>query len=763
MSGTNFSSPDFLNATVDKTITGGNGDDLIFGTVGNDILNGGAGNDLIFADFGDDVIIGGTGNDSLFGEEGNDVFTWKSGDGNDTINGGMGTDRIEVTGSDAVDTILVTAVNGHVIVRGDGASAFVLDAIGVEDVLIFGKGGDDVIVATNGLAALTNLTIDGGDGNDTIIGGDGDDFLLGGNGNDVVTGGRGDDVVFLGDGNDRFIWNPGDGSDFVDGAAGLDTLVFNGSNASEIFDISTVATRAQLTRNVGGVAMDLQKIERIDLSTLGGNDLVNVHDLSGSGIKEVHIDLGLGVSDAVADTVEVDGSAGNDKFIVTGNAGALNVSGAAASVSLTHADSFDALTLFGGAGNDSFDATAMAAGSIRLHIIGGTGDDTVRFAGTSGADAITVNASGNGVVLSNTADGASLDMTGVETIRLATGAGSDQVVIADMTGRGVTTLIADLSLASTGVADHEADTVHIVGSTFNDNIVVKNGSGNVTITGTGSTIFVHGGDAGLDTVHIAAGGGDDVIDASATASRNLSLLLEGGDGNDIIFGGAGNDVVIGGRGDDGANLGAGNDSFVWNPGDGSDIVNGGAGLDALVFNGSNASEAFDISALGGQVSLTRNIAAVLMTLDKVEQIDLAALGGNDTITIHDMTGTELSRLNINLGLSATGGSDGVTDIIVIDGTSGRDLIKLSMQNGALVVDGLPTQIVIQNFDSFDQIHISGLGVGDAVDTSAIHGGAPALFFDAASSLTAGADHDLLFGGLGHESHAAGGIADALIA
>ena len=59
--------------------------------------------------------------------------------------------------------------------------------------------------------------------------------------------------------------------------------------------------------------------------------------------------------------------------------------------------------------------------------------------------------------------------------------------------------------------------------------------------------------------------------------------------------------MTGGQGNDFADLGDGNDTFVWNPGDGSDVVEGGAGTDTLVFNGSNANENIDISANGGRV------------------------------------------------------------------------------------------------------------------------------------------------------------------
>ena len=45
----------------------------------------------------------------------------------------------------------------------------------------------------------------------------GDDAIVSLGGDDVVEGDSGNDIASLGDGNDRFIWNPGDGDDIVDG------------------------------------------------------------------------------------------------------------------------------------------------------------------------------------------------------------------------------------------------------------------------------------------------------------------------------------------------------------------------------------------------------------------------------------------------------------------------------------------------------------------------------------------------------------------
>ena len=111
-------------------------------------------------------------------------------------------------------------------------------------------------------AGVVRLTVDAGAGNDQIVGGQGADVLIGGDGNDSVNGGHGDDVAFLGAGDDIFVWNPGDGSDAVEGQAGHDTMSFNGSNANENIDLSANGSRVRLFRDVGNVTMDLNGVER---------------------------------------------------------------------------------------------------------------------------------------------------------------------------------------------------------------------------------------------------------------------------------------------------------------------------------------------------------------------------------------------------------------------------------------------------------------------------------------------------------------------
>ncbi|MCK5897688.1 MAG: hypothetical protein KAG06_01290 [Methylococcales bacterium] len=72
----------------------------------------------------------------------------------------------------------------------------------------------------------------GGYGNDILIGGLGIDVIMGKAGHDILIGGTEDfnpenrDRAFGDKGNDAFIWAPGDGSDYFNGGAGTDVVIF---------------------------------------------------------------------------------------------------------------------------------------------------------------------------------------------------------------------------------------------------------------------------------------------------------------------------------------------------------------------------------------------------------------------------------------------------------------------------------------------------------------------------------------------------------
>jgi Ca2+-binding RTX toxin-like protein len=254
-------------------------------------------------------------------------------------------------------------------------------------------------------------------------------------------------------------------------------------------------------------------------------------------------------------------------------------------------------------------------------------------------------------------------------------------------------------------------------------------------------------------------GGDDVINASSLGADGIQLTMNGGLGADLFLGSEGGDLINGGDGNDTALMGAGNDTFVWNPGDDNDTLEGQDGTDTMLFNGANIAENINILANGGRVLFSRDIANVVMDLNDVETVDFNALGGADRIVVNDLSGTDVNLVNIDLA-GTIGGvvGDNAADTIVINGTNGDDVILLSIRgDGALVVDGLAAQVVIEHFEpANDTITILGLAGDDVIDASAIGSGGPKLVFDA------GAGNDILLGSGGADTLLGGAGDDVLL-
>jgi Ca2+-binding RTX toxin-like protein len=743
---------------------------------------------------------------------------WNPGDGTDLFEGGDGNDTAEVNGGNGAENFTITPNGTRVRFDRISPAPFSIDIGTTENLVLNAGGGDDVFTAGNGLANLIHLTIDGGAGNDTITGGDGNDTLIGGDGNDIVTGGRGSDTAQLGTGDDEFIWNPGDGSDVVDGQDGFDTLLFNGANVSENVNISANGRRVSFTRDVAAITMDLDNIERIQFEALGGADNVVIGDLSKTDVQQVDVDLESqprsGVGDGAADSVTVNATAASDHIAVVNSAGSIVVEGLPVQVTIEGAEAAnDSLVINALGGNDTIDASAA---QIKVVIDGGDGSDTI--IGGQGADVLTGGA-GNDVVTgglgsdianlgdgndqfiwnpgdgSDTVDGGAgtdtlvfngsnanetidisanggharlfrdvgnitMDLNAVEHIQLNTIGGADAVTVDDLTGTGVTQVAIDLSAtAGSGQGDGQADTVTVNGTAGNDQISIASSGSAVVVQGLASQVTINGAEAANDSLTVNGLAGNDVINASRLTAGQLSLTINGGSGDDTITGSAGNDVVIGGSGSDVAFLGAGNDVFVWNPGDGSDVVEGQAGLDTLEFKGANVNENIDISANGNRVRMTRDVGAVTMDVHGVETIDVDPLGGGDTVTVNDLTGTDVSKVNIDLA-GSQGGGDGAGDTIVINATQGDDAITLTNNNGVVTVSGLAADITISNFDANDRIVINGLGGDDVIVATTLTGmlltanggdGDDVIIGSVGDdTLTGGAGDDVLNGGPGQD-------------
>jgi len=503
-------------------------------------------------------------------------------------------------------------------VVGLSASISIEHADATDQLVIQGGGGDDTISAATLPAGSIELTLDGGAGNDTLIGGGDADVLLGGDGDDLVIGGRGADVAQLGTGDDVFVWNPGDGSDVVEGGDGSDALRFNGANIGENIDISASGDRVHFFRDVGNVTMDLKDVEHIDFAALGGQDSIVVNDLSGTDATQVDIDLAgpAGAGDGAQDRVTVVGGAGADAITVAQQGEALIVHGLSAEVTIEHAEASDQLLIDGGAGDDTIDASGLGAGHIGVQlqggdgvdrligsagndvVIGGRGNDvamlaagddafvwnpgdgsdtvegqdgldTLQFNGANIGENIDISANGARVLFHRDVGNVTMDLNGVEQVNFAALGGQDSIEVRDVSGTDVKQVAIDLAAPGTPAsADGQLDRVTLDGTAGDDALVVSQSGSAVTVDGLTSRLSVDHADAGLDSLAIEGGEGNDVIDASGLPAASVKVTLDGGGGNDVLRGGAGDDVLSGGDGDD-----------ILDGGGGNDVLTGGAGDD----------------------------------------------------------------------------------------------------------------------------------------------------------------------------------------
>ena len=150
-----------------------------------------------------------------------------------TVTGGT----LQIVGSSAPDrlTLRLSGLDPNqlqVDVGDNGSADFTFGLATFAAIDIKTGNGADTVRIDPANAAFTNVKptrIDGGNGDDDLNGGSGAEVFVGGRGDDLVDGNGGADTGFLGSGDDVFVWDPGDGSDVVEGQYGSDTLVFNGA------------------------------------------------------------------------------------------------------------------------------------------------------------------------------------------------------------------------------------------------------------------------------------------------------------------------------------------------------------------------------------------------------------------------------------------------------------------------------------------------------------------------------------------------------
>jgi Ca2+-binding RTX toxin-like protein len=349
---------------------------------------------------------------------------------------------------------------------------------------IFGTPNKDSLVGTilkdqiNGLAG--NDALNGKAGNDELNGGEGNDKLNGGSGDDTMRGGAGNDVYTVDSLSDRVDETDGNGND----AGGIDRVKTTiswtlGKFVENLFlnDQHIKSTDTFIPLNIDGTGNELNNWIR---GNEGNNKL---YGLGGNDTLD-----GFGGNDYLEDQEgdnELDGYDGDDILKIDGAAGNNK--------------------LWGGEGNDTISALNVTGNNL---IRGGFGDDTINLSVGSQLTAVVTQTIFGGFE--------------VDTLTLTLAATPANLSI-DLTGKSENRITSGLFNV---IADKDIEHFYIKGT----------GNKVSYISSRGDILY---GEVGNNT--ISAGGGDDIIDVSASTGNNQ---LVGGVGIDTLTGGSGVDTIV---------------------------------------------------------------------------------------------------------------------------------------------------------------------------------------------------------------------------
>lgn len=743
-------------------LAGNKGDDILVGGADNDVLTGGGGSDLLMSGAGDDDILGDAdlvvntfdwdavdrpgvvdftkANGEKFPADfGADVIY--AGNGNDHAWGGRGDDTLYGEGG---NDYLAGNGDNDVLFGGDGADTLRGDAgewIGIDQT----NPGDDYL--------------DGGAGNDILDGGDGDDILIGGAGNDYLDGGKGRDV---------YIFNKGDGVDYlVDYNTENNILRFGAG-----FDPKAVKLQ------LGSLLLDMGDGDQIHIENFDKNDALNTVAI---GSFEFADGTTLSTNQLLERGFDIDGTDGDD--ILSGTSVADRMRGFGGND-----------LLFGGAGDDTLDG-----GTGNNLLMGGSGNDTyvIRTADvtvqtdpltglmtpstviddTEGQSTIRLDALQTDVTLGAGPDGLGLTWGGgtagiyIKGMggHVAGTLGNSLIEFADGTQSTLRRLAGDTLDAqvqgysntpgATVFGGKQADTL----GAYGDNSVVAGGLGDddIYVGGQGTTVEYRRGD-GVDTLGGGAQGtvvalqgafNPDELRLEVDALGQLVLRLGGGDEERMNLGiyrdGLAQSTLIDRfTFDDGGSLsfadllargvkvaGTQADDVLWGTsasdqflaGAGYNEMNGGAGEDSYVIEGGSGNR-----------------------IDDREGANVIRLSG-----LTDWGAVQVSRVDEqsnDLLISVDDGVNALGTVHLTEALLRADKFSIALADGqtrtlASFIADLG-QLVVQGGDDSDVI--LGSDQGNMVDGGWGH-----------DQITGGAAADWLVGGAGDDVLAGGGAGDML--
>jgi trimeric autotransporter adhesin len=849
----------FSGTNLDDHLFGTYRDDQLYGLGGNDILDGSRGNDLLDGGAGDDTLNGGFGADNLIGGSGNDILNageielrdWlgllkpydegsndrlEGGAGDDQLTGGLGVNTYRFSIGFGQDTINLTQVGFYrrpdlqdetaILSFSSDMTASSMSFLNIGDDLVVTSGVDKIIIKNYYSYGEIKLVFVFDDGSqlsptqiqamNTRIGSDADDFIQGtyrndfflgfagndsfyGNGgDDVFEGGTGNDQLSGSDGNDTYIFNTGDGSDYIYDNNGLNVLrfgvginpqdvIFMGPGNSWPYDIeyefiNETQTGADLYLRIAGTSDSI----RIATRVMDGRLIPSISRIEfTNGIVWDEVELNRRL-----DEVILLGTLNND--VINGGQRDETIYGLSGNDSLSGGGGAD--TIVGGYGNDILDgglgADTMNGGlDDDIYVVDNAadvvlenfeeGNDTVQssisYTLASNVENLTlignavINANGNSlnnVLVGNTANNTINGGSGNDT--MSGGAGNDTYIV-NATGDVVTENAnegVDLVQSSvTYTMGNNVENLTLTGTaaingtgTALDNVLTGNsgnnsltgGAGNDTLNGAAGNDTMIGGigndiyvvDVSTDIVTEVASEGSDTVQTAITytlGSNIENLTLTGS----TAINGTGNtldNILTGNSANNTLTGGAGND--ILDGGAGTDTMLGGAGNDTFVVNVTAdvvteaASEGTDL--VQSSVSYTLGANVENLTLTGTSAINATGNTLNNVLTGNIANNTLSGGTGNDTMIGGVG-----NDTYVVDATD--DVITELSNEGVDLVQSSVTYALANNIENITLTGTMAINAtGNALD-NALTGNT------ANNTLTGGAGNDTLNGGTGNDT------------
>ena len=666
----------------------------------NDILAGNDQDNTINGSSGNDILIGDKGNDNLSGGNGNDTYIWHLGNGFDRITDSSGNNIIQFGEGITLENLTFERSNKDDSTNGDDLYIFVNGDRnqGMNLYNFFGStvyqnfslqfaDGSTFIPKDSGFDfALPEgqIVLDGYSHADTLTGNSQDNTINGSSGNDILIGGRGNDILKGGNDNDTYVWNFGDGFDYISDSSGNNIIEFGEGIALENLTFERSNKNDSTNGNDLYIFVNGDRNQGVQICNFFGSPSYRNFTLKFSdGSTFVPKDNGFTLALPEGQTV-LDGYSYAD--ILTGNSQDNTINGNNGDDVLIGGKGND--TLKGGNGNDiyiwnqddGFDYLSDASGTNVIQFGEGISLENLTFERSSENDStngddlyIFVNGDRNqGMQICNFFGSPSY-----RNFTLKFADGTTQALSTDLP----LSQLPEVNLTLNGTADDDILTGGIgndiinTGDGYND---ITGGQGNDTITGgyDRDTYYYNLGD-GFDTI-IDPNGKDQIIfgegiskddlrfrrngndlwliinndlaqgmklvnffasddnkietlkfaDNSSVNLATAGLTLDQWDTDDNITGTSYDDVIYGNNGKDTLSGGSGKDILIG--GHGNDTLYGGAGNDTYRWNSGDGFDTIEDNSGQNSVEFGDGIDFDDLTFTKIGENLYITINNNPT-------------------------------------------------------------------------------------------------------------------------------------